>query len=402
MKSDKTQAITDVSINELSLVFGKKDGLTYRPINPEAKVLAIKSGQITGSLLGGDLADKVKAAIAAKKAPADAVEKGAYSDLIEFEGSKYDAVSQLLAVVYSDLSNIFWLFDDDTRKSATETIIDNFLSALDEVRSTGEPSDTSDKAGARHSKKDREHIDAIQKSHAEMAEHIGALTSSEDDPDDDDDDDAGKAGLAIAARGITHADPGYLGEAKFPLDTVENVKAAITHFADKANLDPYKEPQQKKIAARIELAKKALKIEDEAPAEPVVDEEKPVSLDTKAMTEALAPFGKALELLAKGLDEFKSSVDTRFNEVATAQTEIAKATAATNKSKLELANAAIAAARKTSATGAIPTVDEKGETHDPTDTGEPPPPPAITGNYQTDVMGIIKSGRRNRRVVGVS
>jgi hypothetical protein len=401
MKSDKTQAITDVSINELSLVFGKKDGLTYRPINPEAKVLAIKSGQITGSLLGGDLADKVKAAIAAKKTPADAVEKGAYSDLIEFEGSKYDAVSQLLAVVYSDLSNIFWLFDDDTRKSATETIIDNFLSALDEVRSTGEPGDPSGKAGARHSKKDREHIDAIQKSHAEMAEHIGALTSSEDD------DDAGKAGLAIAARGITHADPGYLGEAKFPLDTVENVKAAITHFADKANLDPYKEPQQKKIAARIELAKKALKIEDEAPASDVSPAEEPAStiaptLDAKAMGDALAPFGKALELLAKGLDEFKSSVDTRFNEVATAQTEIAKATAATNKSKLELANAAIAAARKTSATGAIPTVDEKGETHDPTDTGEPPPPPAITGNYQTDVMGIIKSGRRNRRVVGVS
>jgi hypothetical protein len=240
-----------------------------------------------------------------------------------------------------------------------------------------------------------------------MAEHIGALTSSEDDPDDDDDDDAGKAGLAIAARGITHADPGYLGEAKFPLDTVESVKAAITHFADKANLEPYKEPQQKKISARIELAKKALKIEDEPPvATPAAGDEPGTtiapSLDAKAMGEALAPFGKALELLAKGLDEFKASVDTRFTEVATSQEEIVKATAETNKSKLELANAAIAAARKTSATGAIPTVDEKGETHDPTDTGEPPPPPAITGNYQTDVMGIIKSGRRNRRVVGVS
>ena len=113
--------ITDVAISELSLVFAKKDGVRYRPINPEATVLSTKAQVVEPGSLLGKYADQLTEK-ASSDAQGEAELQVAYSTITSVF---YSAIDALYSISYAPDS-----FSIEARKDAVKTVIDNTLKSI--------------------------------------------------------------------------------------------------------------------------------------------------------------------------------------------------------------------------------------------------------------------------------
>lgn len=363
----KTQQISDIAIQELSLVFAQKDGKEWAPRNPDARVIGLKAGE----------AEEKKASFLdrfAKTIKGWYVKDGV-PDNIDEDGDgaeDYELILGLITGMSYDLQSAMWMNDDDMRSAAIVAGIDSFLARLDDVRSGGK---CAKKSGARHSKADKEHIDALADAHQKMGEHLTALGASgydggTEDGGDVDDDAADKAratfksapvgedglpmgGVEIAAKAgaslcfdsygvftsrlekakkkkkedddpygdVEYADPGYQedGKKRYPLDTEEHVRAAASYFGMDKNRSKYTDDQQKKIDAKIDAAKKKFKIGDD-------DGKKAGERDmTEAQVQAMvdAAVAKAAEKAAAEIATAKAEAQAAIDK-ANAEAETAR------------------------------------------------------------------------------
>lgn len=243
----------------------------------------------------------------------------------------YNALFGAISAVGYDLQNACGMADEDARSEAIKTAIDKFLAELDAFRSG-----VAQKAGARHSKADQEHIDAMKEMHAKMGEHLSALSP---------DDEAEKAAKTEGKYGdVAYADE---KNKKYPIDTEEHARAAWSYINKKKNAAEYSADELATVKSRIKAACKkfGIEISDEANKgdEPMTDAEKAalvaeiqagldakVDAAVKAATEsATAPLNEKIDAQASALEAAnKAAEDAKAAaEKAVADAEAAKAAA---------------------------------------------------------------------------
>ena len=196
------KALTNAKIEELSLVF-KTDpatGAEFTPMNPLARVLAVKSGEKKPSFL-----ERVMKVIKGGEWPVSTD----VADDVDHDGDgadDYNQIVSLLCGTYYDLQACFGIADEDTRSTAIKMALDGFKGDLDEIYSGKD-----EKAGARHSKADMEtlknlgdHLKNAADAHAKLMPAKDSQADKEDDAADKGDgegeDDAAKAAVVDPAQ----------------------------------------------------------------------------------------------------------------------------------------------------------------------------------------------------------
>jgi hypothetical protein len=193
----KAAILSDPTIAELSLIFGTHKGTEWAPRNSQAIVLGMKGAPASQSFL-----DRLVSAFKSK----GYLVKDDAPDNVDGDGdgaTDYEQLAKLVTGVTYDMNAAYGISDPDARSIATTTALDNFKKNLDDVYSGGDGT-AAWKAGARHSKADAAHIDAIGAAATTMAEasaqlndasqeiagHVAALSSKPAQKDVDGDDTA--------------------------------------------------------------------------------------------------------------------------------------------------------------------------------------------------------------------
>lgn len=357
--------LSDISIQELSLVFAQKDGSEWAPRNPSARVLGVKGGKKPGFMTR--LSETMKAYFSAPDTFQYPVSTDVQDDIDnDGDGAQdYNDIASALCRVSYDIQQASCIGDDNARSIAIKVAIDCFLDELKECLSGG-----SEKAGARHSKADLEHLNAMKEAHAKMGEHLDALTatssnsgdgSSDDDEENADDEKAGEVDSDEKAKkkddkpygDVEYADPGYQEDKKerYPLDTEEHVRAAASYFGKQSNKDKYSAEQQKKIQAKIDAAEKKFGIGDDGKKAGEVDM-------TQEEINALvaSEVAKALETAkAQAQEEAEKAQADAITERAKADAEAQAALEAANAAKAKAEADAAAILKATAERAAAPT-----------------------------------------------
>ncbi len=344
--------ITDVAINELSLIFGQHKGEAWAPINGDAQVLTVKGEPQKSFLSRFFEAMKAKGWIMPENTPDDIDHDG--------DGAQdYEQIISLVQTLYYDLQSGICISDEQARMLAVKTAIDNFIAALDEMRG-----DDKAKAGKRHSEADKKHLAAIADATKAINDHLEALGTPADEEDDEDaggnDEDADKGAPAEIAgvredglspdekakdekepygKDADYADPGFQedGKKRYPLDTEEHVRAAASFFGRKKNRAKYTKEQRKHIDAAIAAAEKKFGIGEDKGAPVVLA----AQANTAALQELLA--AKAAEIDAQ-VSEKLSAAQAAFDAATKAIKDEAQALIDAAKADAESAKATAAAA----------------------------------------------------------
>ena len=376
------KSITDIAINELSLIFGQHKGEAWSPVNADAQVLTVK-GDAQKSFVSRFFDSlKAKGYIMADNTPDD----------IDHDGdgaADYEAIITLVGTLYYDLQSAMCISDEQARTIGIKTAIDNFLAALDEMR--GDKDGEKAKAGRRHSEADVKHLNGIKEATKAINDHLEALgtpADEEDDVDADGNDEDADKGAPVEIEGVLedglspdekakdekepygkdadYADPGFQedGKKRYPLDTKEHVRAAASFFGRKKNRAKYTKEQRKHIDDAIAEAKKKFDIKASVTTA--------VEADTKAVEDLIA--AKAAEIDAQ-VSEKLSAAQAAFDaatkaikdeaqgliDAAKAEAEAAKAAAAEAEAKVK---AVVTEAMKPAAPGFVPTQRLDGATPD--------------------------------------
>lgn len=386
-----TQLLKPV-IDHLSLVFKTgADGREWAPRNEEAIVLGLKAAP-SGTV-------KSLAPSFSEIGERIATMKGWYTDGPVVDGeenatgkaAQYNSLVALIYQMYYDLQSGTWINDDEARSAAVTIVIDNFLEQLDELRDGA--GTEAGKAGARHSKSDKEHLEAIGAATKSINEHLTALgagdaTPTGDDPEPDD-EDAEKARAVKALEAWTPGEVGenglpsnygelaeLVGKAKsdkkdpkkpygdveyadeglqedgvyrYPIDTKAHAKSAWSYINKEENASKYSADDLAKVKAKIKAACEKF------------------GVDIKAKAGA----GTAPGITQDALDAAvaKAVADAIEKEKARVDTEITAAREETRKANERATAAEAALAATPTATAVTPTVatptQKAGTTTDP-------------------------------------
>ncbi len=370
------KSITDIAINELSLIFGQHKGEAWSPVNADAQVLTVK-GDAQKSFVSRFFDSlKAKGYIMADNTPDDIDHDGDGAD-------DYEQIISLVSTLFYDLQSAMCISDEQARTIGIKTAIDNFLAALDEMR--GDKDGEKEKAGRRHSEADKKHLAGIADATKAINDHLEALGTPADEDDDldadgnDEDADKGAPGEIDGVRedGLSpdekakddkepygkdadYADPGFQedGKKRYPLDTKEHVRAAASFFGRKKNRSKYTKEQRKHIDDAIAEAKK--KFDIKASVTPAVDAadgeladinklvaEKAAEIEAR-VSEKLSAAQAAFDAATKAIkDEAQALIDAAKSEA-----ESAKAAAMEAEAKVK---ALVQDAMTPSAPGFVPT-----------------------------------------------
>lgn len=355
--STKAVQLSDNKIAEMTLVVNK-DGQTWAPRNPEARFLSVKGAQADESRKAtsflGDLWDKFTGkSTASKAADAQQVLETALSN------ASYDLVWNLTYQLQWDLYAIFSSgdsFTSDEKKAAAERVFSGFTDEMAKlmplllgevqlqelVAKCAEKGVVAAKAGAKFSKDTKEHLSAIKDAHDKMGEHLAALEDKQDGGADDasENQDGSKKG-AVTPEGAGTA------TADVPANEPPVIKAAD----EAANLSGIATV----VATEVAKATAGLKTE----------------FDT-------------------AVAHVRESSDAIVN-AAKAQAAAAQAQVATLEQTVK---ALTASAREPSATGAVTTIGDDGETVSAT--GEPAKKgePAVKGMSVVDATKALLQSKR--------
>lgn len=293
----KPTQLTDVSINELSLVFRQRDGSEWAPRNPEALVLGTKAGEVKPNVLEAITA-KVAEALKGYFASNDdlsfqyPVSINVPDDIDgDDDGAEdYNAIASALCRVNYDIQAAFGIGDDEARSLAIVAAIRSFLNGLDALRAGDE-----EKAGARHSAADTASLQGIAQATAVIAGHLndmqahlqalGVNAEATDAPDADDEEPAGDKAAPVDTNteptaGAASADAAKSGETDNEM-TPEEIKALVANeIAAKAA-----EFDAKLAAKEAELEAEKAK---NAEAQAAIDAEKAAAAQAKAEADDLA------------------------------------------------------------------------------------------------------------------
>jgi hypothetical protein len=409
--SKKAVQLSDPSIHEMSLVFGNYKGGQWAPRHPEAVVLGTKAGEVkppaldesrkSKSFLGG-LFDKVTKAFNTKATGGDALQS-AVQDAIEWalDGIQYDVLWSLTNQLQWDLYAIFGVdaLTNDEKKDAASRVFAGFTAEMAKIMPAllGETDLMSlidkcaqkagvvvEKSGARHSAADKTHIDAIagakdklgkaveaaQKAHDAIAEHVTALqpTDSTESGDGDGSTDNGTKAAPVGPNGlpvkkadetdpkkpygdVEYADPGLQSDGvyRYPIDTKEHAESAWSYINKDENAEPYSADDLASVKAKIKAACEKFGVEIDDSKAGLAEEIDMKPEEIKAMI-AEASKAAATETAAAVKAELQPKIDE-----ATQRAEKAEGDAAAAKAAQE-------AAEKASNAAALKTVGGASET----------------------------------------
>lgn len=335
--------LTDLGIQELSLVFANYKGKEWAPRNEEALVLAVKGGEKKSSWF--------ERAMLTLKA------LGGQSEECKLSQEDSD-LCVLLAQTFKAMKKATKLDDADAKVASISAILEDFRESY-----------PVEKAGARHNEADRQSLQLLKDAHANMGDALRSLGFGEDElepgdeaqePADDDANPEVKAEeVAIeqehalcdvendihsvsckAAKepkpygDVEYADP---ENGKYPIDTKEHAKAAWSYINQEKNAAEYSSDKLAEVKARIKAAcnKFGIEISDEKAAEVEMTPEQVQAMIAEALAAKEAE--KAAEIAAVRAE-------------AQAQVAAANAQAEANATKAaELERVGIEAARKASA-----------------------------------------------------
>lgn len=358
--------LTDLAINELSLVFANYKGKEWAPRNEEARVLAVKGDEKTSVI------DKVRGALKGyfasnndlPTAPAPFPVSEA-EDNIDNDGDgpeDYNQIVCALCSLYCDLQGAFQISEDSARSAAIVAMIDSFLKGLDALRAgDDDDDDDAEKAGARHSAQDIEQLRAIADAMTGLGTHIeaigGALTalgvtgahgpvaarqgeeeeSGPDSSDVDDDTDGSRSAKAEKKDEGKYGDVAYADEKnkKYPIDTEEHARAAWSYINQEKNASEYSADELKEIRAKIIAACKKFGIEisddskDSKKAEEVeMNQEQIAAMIAEASQAAAAKAAEAVKAeLQPQIDAAKAKADEQAELAEQFRAEAQKNTA---------------------------------------------------------------------------
>jgi hypothetical protein len=229
-------------VSEMSLVFKSFDGKEYAPRNPEAMVLAVKGGEKQSFI--SKAVDAIKKAYFPNDADFPVTEA---ADGVDNDGDgpeDYNALCSALCNVSWDLQQAMGISDDGSRSIAIKVAVDSFIAQFTAFIGV-------EKAGARHSKADKEHIAALQDAHKKMGDHLAALAPADEDAADGGKDDA------------TEPDAKKADEAEPTIEPVEPI--AEEPVAKAEEIEMTQEELDAKIAAAVaEGVAKATQVNAEA------------------------------------------------------------------------------------------------------------------------------------------
>lgn len=380
--------IVDIDPREMSFIFGDYKGEKWSPVNGDARVLTVK-GEPDARTLG----EKAKDLVSAFKAyfsDTDAVDQPAttypvsedVADNIDNDGdgaSDYSAIALAMCYAAADINQAMGL-QEPAKSEAIAAVIDKYNAEY--------AAKFAQKAGKRHSAADMAEINDIALAVQTISTRLASLgyqdPNVEDEPNDNPDgadapgdgdgdaddvmqvavtDDRG-VGQTKADKDGPYGDVAYADEKnkKYPIDTAEHVRAALSYIGMEKNASKYSADDLKTVKDRIDAAAKKFGIgeSDKAHLEDVI----------KAHVEPL---------IAAQAAEFQQQIVTAKAE-AQSQIDAAKAEADSRASELErklqavtqraesaeaTVKAAVADASKPSSPGFVPTMRADGTREDP-------------------------------------
>jgi hypothetical protein len=164
--------VEKMSFDKLTLVLGESNGKKFQPMNPEATLVALKSGEV------GDpsVLDKIKSLLGmASKAEKDSDEVAKDALRSANLSAMYDETWKLTSDIQAALTAAG--FDDDARKDAIDEVISQHAIALAEFAANYmavkcEEFELAKKAGARHNEQD---LADVKATHEQVGKAIAAL-----------------------------------------------------------------------------------------------------------------------------------------------------------------------------------------------------------------------------------